>query len=69
MEKLMKSKNKLVLGSFLTIFGGLGMILGPSLGFTELEGPWSFIAGFLSGIAVGTGVALVISGLISNRKK
>ena len=64
----MKWQNKLVLGLFLAITGSVGVILGASLGFSELERPWSFLAGFLSGLSVGLGLALVISGLISRKK-
>ena len=64
----MKPKTKLILGAFLAIVGAAGVIFGSSLGFTELERPWSFFAGFLSGLSVGLGAALVISGLISRRK-
>ena len=65
----MKTKNQIVIGSFLTIIGGLGIILGPVFNLTELVSPWGFIIGFFTGLTTGLGVALSISGLISKRKE
>ena len=64
----MTSSTKLALGSLLAVIGGLGMILGPTVGATELPTPWSFIAGFLAGLAGGIGVALSIFGLLERRQ-
>ena len=65
----MQSKCKIAIGSILAVIGGCGIILGPLFKLTELASPWSFIVGFIAGLAGGLGVALSISGLISNRKK
>jgi hypothetical protein len=55
-------------GAVLAVLGGIGMALGPSLGATALGRPWSFIVGFMVGVATGIGVVLVISGLIDKGK-
>jgi hypothetical protein len=64
----MTSGNKLGLGSLLAIIGSLGIILGPGVGAASLPGPWSFIAGFVAGLAGGLGAALVIFGLLERRR-
>ena len=63
----MKLKNKIAIGSFLAIIGALGIILGPVFKLTELDNPWSFILGFLTGLTAGLGAALTVSGFISRR--
>lgn len=64
----MTTKNKIGLGSILAVFGGIGIVLGPSLGFTRLSEPWSFITGIIIGIIGGIGAVLSILGLLENRK-
>jgi hypothetical protein len=64
----MTLKNRLAIGSFLSVFGALGIILGPVFNLTQLVSPWSFLVGFFLGLSAGLGVALSISGLISSRK-
>ena len=64
----MDTKIKLGLGSMLAIVGALGLILGPTIGVTALERPWSFIAGFLVGVSGGMGATLVIAGLLEYRR-
>ena len=63
----MKSSSKLGLGSVLAVLGGAGIILGLILGAGDLGRPWSFLLGFIFGIASGMGVALSISGLLDRR--
>jgi len=60
----MKAKSKLAFGAVLGSFGGLVTIFGPAFGITHFSYPWSFIIGFVTGLMSGTGIALVISGLI-----
>lgn len=64
----MTSSTKLALGSLFAVIGGLGMILGPTVGASALPAPWSFIAGFVAGLAGGIGVALSIFGLLERRQ-
>lgn len=64
----MTSSTKLALGSLLAVIGGLGIVLGPSVGAAALPTPWSFIAGFLAGLSGGLGVALAIFGLLERRQ-
>lgn len=60
----MDPRKALGAGLILAILGGLGMILAPMVGATELQRPWSFLAGFGVGVISGLGVTLVIYGLI-----
>ncbi len=64
----MKTKQKLGFGAVLSVCGGIGIILGPAFGITNLGEPWSFICGFAIGVIGGVGAALAIFGLIENRK-
>ena len=64
----MPSSSKLALGSLLAVIGGLGMILGPTVGASALPVPWSFLAGFVAGLAGGLGMALTIFGLLERRQ-
>ena len=58
---------KLGLGSALATIGGIGFILGPALGLTDLGRPWSFLVGFAVGMMVSVGGTLAIGGLLENR--
>lgn len=64
----MEPRTKTGIGALLAIVGAAGMILGPSLGAAALGRPWSFLAGFVVGIAAGMGVTLAISGMIDMRR-
>ena len=57
----MESSQKTGIGAVLAILGAAGMILGPTLGATELGRPWSFLVGFVVGLICGLGVTLAIS--------
>jgi hypothetical protein len=59
----MNAAKKLTIGSILAILGGIGIMLGPLLGFTGLAKPWSFILGFIFGVMTGIGVAIALFGL------
>ena len=59
---------RLSLGATLSLLGAMGMVLAPNLGLTLLGRPWSFLVGFLAGIAAGSGVALTLCGLLNKRR-
>jgi len=61
------TQQKLAFGSALAVIGAAGIVIGPTLGFSNLLWPWSFILGFVFGILAGIGVVLTISGLIDRR--
>jgi hypothetical protein len=56
---------RLGLGIVLGAIGGLGLVLGPRLGLTELGRPGTFLAGFGVGLMVGSGLALAVAGLLA----
>ena len=64
----MNTKSKLGIGAVLAVCGGLGMALGPVIGFTQLREPFSFFIGFAVGLIGGIGTVLAVSGLIEYRK-
>ena len=59
---------KLGIGACLCGIGALGIILGPALGVTDLGRPWSFLAGFTTGVIAGLGAALSVAGLAGMRQ-
>ena len=63
----MSTPQKLGVGSALAAVGGLGIVLGPVLGWSQVGSPWAFILGFLFGVSAGVGVALAIAGLLERR--
>ena len=64
----MGPKSKLEAGAVLAVLGGVGMVLGATIGAAELHRPWSFLAGFFVGIVCGLGVAFVVAGLVERRR-
>jgi hypothetical protein len=64
----MNTNLKLGIGAALATAGALGILIGPSLGFADIRGPWSFLLGFVVGIMAGMGAALSVSGLIDARR-
>jgi hypothetical protein len=68
-EGMLNAKQKLGLGAMLATVGGLGIVLMPALGLSQVGSPWDFILGFLFGVSAGAGTALVVSGLIEHRSK
>ena len=62
-------KRKLGIGAGILYLGALGIVLGSTLGLTELGRPWSFLAGFSFGVLAGVGTVLTISGLASRRSR
>lgn len=58
---------KLGIGACLSAIGALGIVLGPALGLTDLEYPWSFLVGFVTGVIAGLGTALSVAGLAGVR--
>ncbi len=65
----MTSRQQLSLGAALAVFGGIGTVLAPVTGVTELANAWSFFAGFLIGICAGSGSALSVFGLLRRRRE
>jgi hypothetical protein len=55
------------MGAALAVIGAAGITLAPLLGWTEVAGPWDFVAGFVFGVSAGAGVALAIAGLMQLR--
>lgn len=64
----MSNQIKLGLGSVLSTFGALGMVLSLLLEWTAAPEPWGFLLGFVFGVAAGLGATLVIIGLIEQRR-
>jgi F0F1-type ATP synthase assembly protein I len=63
----MSNQTKLGLGSFLSTFGALGVVLSLLLDWTSAPEPWGFLLGLLFGVAVGLGATLAVAGLIGRR--
>ncbi len=64
----MSTQTKIALGSLLSTFGALGIVLSLLLKWTELPRPWDFLLGFVVGVTAGLGVTLAIVGLIERRR-
>ena len=64
----MKNRTQLAVGAVLATAGGLGIVLSLILDWTSLERPWSFLVGFVFGLAAGVGTALAVVGLCVHRK-
>jgi len=52
------ANRKLGIGACFALLGALGIALGPVMGLTDLLYPWSFLAGFVTGILAGLGATL-----------
>lgn len=65
----LSSRQKLGLGSPLTVIGAIGIVVGPVAGWSDFDRPWSFLMGFGFGVSAGLGVALCVSGLIDRRSE
>lgn len=63
-----RTNTKLGSGSALATIGGIGILIGPALGLTELGRPWSFLAGLVLGMMTSAGGTLAIGGLLEKRK-
>jgi predicted ABC-type sugar transport system permease subunit len=63
----MSTQIKLGIGSVLSTFGALGIVLSLILEWTALPRPWGFLLGFVLGVATGLGVILSIRRLIEYR--
>jgi predicted ABC-type sugar transport system permease subunit len=64
----MSKQVKLGIGSVLSTFGALGIVLSLILEWTAAPQPWGFLLGFVFGVAAGLGATLVITGLIEQRR-
>jgi len=65
----MSSEFKLGMGSLLSTFGALGIVLSMILEWTAAPRPWGFLLGFIFGVAAGVGVLLSITGLVEFRNR
>ena len=65
----MEWQRKTGVGAVLGVLGGILVVLGPMLGLTELGRPWSFLVGFVVGVATGLGAVLAVSGLLDRRRQ
>jgi hypothetical protein len=63
----MSTQIKIGIGSVLSTFGALGILLSPILGWTAVPQPWGFLLGFAFGAVAGLGATLTITGLIEQR--
>jgi len=63
----MNTQIKIALGSVLSTFGVLSIILSLLLGWSEAPRPWGFLLGFGAGVITGLGATLVIAGFIEHR--
>jgi hypothetical protein len=61
------NKRKLGIGACLACIGTLGIVLGTTVGMTELGRPWSFLVGLAFGVMAGVGTVSTISGLAGLR--
>jgi predicted ABC-type sugar transport system permease subunit len=64
----MSTQTKIALGSVLSTFAALGIVLTILLEWHQAPFPWSFILGFVNGILAGLGATLVVYGLIERRR-
>jgi hypothetical protein len=65
----MNAKIKLGIGSVLSAFGALGIVLPLMLEWTAASPPSGFLLGFVFGVAAGLGASLSIAGLIEVRSR
>jgi hypothetical protein len=63
----LSSRQKLGFGSLLGIIGAFGIVVGPLIGWSDFDRPWSFLLGFTFGVLGGVGASLGVSGLIDRR--
>jgi hypothetical protein len=59
---------RLALGAMLGLIGATVVILSILSRWTELARPWSFLIGFVGGVAGGAGAAISVCGLIGLRR-
>ena len=64
----MNARQKISLGSTLASMAGAGIALSAIFDWTLFARPWSFLVGFVLGVAAGAGVVLAISGLLEQRR-
>jgi hypothetical protein len=65
----MSTQIKITLGSVLSTFGALGIVLSLLLDWPAVPSPWDFLLGFVVGVITGLGVTLAIAGLIERRNR
>lgn len=63
-QKSSQTKRKLAIGSMLTTFGGLGVILNQLIGSNSLLEKTNYVLYGISGILLGLGLILVICGMV-----
>lgn len=63
----LSTRQELGIGSALTTFAALGIVVSLLAGWSQLERPLGFLLGFTFGIAGGMGAVLAIAGLVDWR--
>ena len=63
----MNTQIKIALGSVLSTFGVLSIVLSLLMGWSEAPRSWGFLLGFGTGVITGLGVTLAIAGFIEYR--
>jgi NhaP-type Na+/H+ or K+/H+ antiporter len=66
--KNITTRTKLSLGSVLSTFGALGIVLSLLLGWPEAPRPLGFLLGFVVGLVTGLGATFSIAGLIERKR-
>jgi hypothetical protein len=64
----MSTQVRMGLGSVLSTFGALSVVLSLLLEWPAAPRPWGFLIGFVVGLLVGLGATLSLSGLIERRR-
>jgi hypothetical protein len=64
----MNTRTRIALGSGLSTFGALAIVLSVLFEWAVAPRPWGFLWGFFTGVVAGLGVTLAISGLLDRRR-
>ena len=62
-------QRKIAVGAAIAALAGAAMSVAPHTGWTTLERPWSFLAGFLFGLLAGVGAMTAVVGLLGCRRE
>ena len=61
-------QRKIGIGAALAATAGVAMSVAPHFGWTSLDRPWGFLAGFAFGLLAGVGAVTAVVGLFECRK-